>query len=1023
MRCIAVLSTRSFPFPRRPFFLAATFFVAGSLGGIAEEGSVIAGLRQRAEAGDVESMNALGDYYLRGEGVGQNDVIARRFYSQAAELGYAPALFSVGLMAERGRGDPVDVPGAFRSYLKSAERGWVPAQLKIAEMYSTGLGVAQDEAAAVRWFKEAAARVNPEAQFHLALAYEQGRGVTKDREQAQRFYRQSAAQGHVRAAFNLALMLEGGLGAGTDANSAAALYRSAAEQGFAPAQNNYGLLLAEGRGSLPANLVESMAWLTIAVENGANAAGRNLVAQKLNAEQLAAAGERVAAIRDQLAAGRTSITAVVASSPVLPVQVSEPLSSPASTAGPVQPADEPPVASAPEGANVSAVGVSEFIRLESQLAQATKEIAALRLDQERLHASSVQNVAALSDLLASAAEAVRARGVLEAAEQTRRESSRASATGKPPSTAEPEEAKRQLAEAQARVSTSLAKWQVQMTGPVTGGPPVSLGPIPEVSENASGPDPTVTLGAETALNAEIALLSNRVREFAAKNESLGADHEKLKQENTELVTQLASARTAVASAPAADLGALDWAKEKESLQSEVRAAVIKLADVERDLIQARLAGESSRTAASTTAEMQATNAELTSRVQVLSNANDQLRDELLKLKDQTAQLAAQRPHSDESAAEVDQTSVARSEWTKERDALHLQLEQVQSKLTAAEERVIQIKEDNVSAREETAAARRTAAAAQANLARTAELGDRVNEMTSALEEITRLKTAAEENLAGLAPLRSENAQLVDVERRLRIELQERASELAAANERAVQLKDVSDTARTDAIAARATAEEIRARLADAEQQGNRVSQLTSALEELTRENVVLQEKISGTDALRTENARLAGVEQALLAARQRMGELESRTVQLAAVQQEASGLKGEITRLRAEARGLEEQRRNQIVLLQQENAANVSRLRQAQTTLNQIAAAAGVVNGGAPLAAVTPSPGVSRSEPARLVSSRTTRTHAVLAGESLTRLSVRYYGTGSRWPEIYEANRDILRGQTTLRVGQQLSIP
>jgi nucleoid-associated protein YgaU len=51
------------------------------------------------------------------------------------------------------------------------------------------------------------------------------------------------------------------------------------------------------------------------------------------------------------------------------------------------------------------------------------------------------------------------------------------------------------------------------------------------------------------------------------------------------------------------------------------------------------------------------------------------------------------------------------------------------------------------------------------------------------------------------------------------------------------------------------------------------------------------------------------------------------------------------------------------------------------------------------------------------------RFHAVAKGESLTAISARYYGDASRWPEIYHANRDLLRGQTAIRIGQHLRVP
>jgi tetratricopeptide (TPR) repeat protein len=52
------------------------------------------------------------------------------------------------------------------------------------------------------------------------------------------------------------------------------------------------------------------------------------------------------------------------------------------------------------------------------------------------------------------------------------------------------------------------------------------------------------------------------------------------------------------------------------------------------------------------------------------------------------------------------------------------------------------------------------------------------------------------------------------------------------------------------------------------------------------------------------------------------------------------------------------------------------------------------------------------------------RVHVVQQGDTLFNLSVRYYGTGSRWREIYAANRDTLRSENDpLRIGMQLRIP
>ena len=51
------------------------------------------------------------------------------------------------------------------------------------------------------------------------------------------------------------------------------------------------------------------------------------------------------------------------------------------------------------------------------------------------------------------------------------------------------------------------------------------------------------------------------------------------------------------------------------------------------------------------------------------------------------------------------------------------------------------------------------------------------------------------------------------------------------------------------------------------------------------------------------------------------------------------------------------------------------------------------------------------------------RTHVIAAGDSLSKLSQRYYGTASRWQEIYNANTEKLGPQGILRVGVELRIP
>lgn len=51
------------------------------------------------------------------------------------------------------------------------------------------------------------------------------------------------------------------------------------------------------------------------------------------------------------------------------------------------------------------------------------------------------------------------------------------------------------------------------------------------------------------------------------------------------------------------------------------------------------------------------------------------------------------------------------------------------------------------------------------------------------------------------------------------------------------------------------------------------------------------------------------------------------------------------------------------------------------------------------------------------------RTYTVQSGDTLTTISRRFYGTPSRWMDIYQANRDRLASENALRVGQDIRIP
>lgn len=49
--------------------------------------------------------------------------------------------------------------------------------------------------------------------------------------------------------------------------------------------------------------------------------------------------------------------------------------------------------------------------------------------------------------------------------------------------------------------------------------------------------------------------------------------------------------------------------------------------------------------------------------------------------------------------------------------------------------------------------------------------------------------------------------------------------------------------------------------------------------------------------------------------------------------------------------------------------------------------------------------------------------HEVKKGDTLWKISEKYYGDGSLYKKIFDANRDILKNPDMIQVGQKLHIP
>ncbi len=52
-----------------------------------------------------------------------------------------------------------------------------------------------------------------------------------------------------------------------------------------------------------------------------------------------------------------------------------------------------------------------------------------------------------------------------------------------------------------------------------------------------------------------------------------------------------------------------------------------------------------------------------------------------------------------------------------------------------------------------------------------------------------------------------------------------------------------------------------------------------------------------------------------------------------------------------------------------------------------------------------------------------TRTYTVVAGDSLSKIAKKIYGSANRWKEIWEANKDQIKNPDLIHPGQILKIP
>ncbi len=823
----------------------------------------LATVQARAEAGDTEAQNVLGNLYTSGTGVAVNYATALDWYQKAAERGFAAAQFNLGLVYELGRGVAVDERRAFRYYLLAAEQGFPAAQFNVGNMYATGRGVGQDFFESNLWFRQAADKGVTEAQYNLGLAYESGRGVLRDDGQAARWFKLAADRGFALAQYRLGLMCEEARGVEKNLTAAVALYRAAAEQGYAPAQTNLGLLHASGGGGLTADPVQGLAWMSLAVENGESPQGRDSLAQKLTPAQQAGAAKALADLRARFNP---------ATPPALSAQPAA-----AGTAAP-NPTDQSYV----DGLEDL---VAKLRDANDQLGQANQRLALDKAQLEQRQGGDAAQAKLIEDLRAQS-------GRLAGLNQQL--------------IAEKEGATRELGVLNGRLQDAEQEAARLRQAAAS-----------EPAEKAiSSAAPAASDGAEVSrLAAQLAERDTRLRNLQRDNERLNDDVKRSTRELLSLNSQLRSLNEQLAkSGPgqpaagsAADTAALTGLKQENSRLARVAAEAqqqVRQLESEKAALQ-QTADNLQKSLREKPAAGSGDSVELAEARQKLAQVEKQAAESAQRLERQLqdARVAAARLEEEVRALQDAQKSAAAvaAALASERarvTELSGEVENLQGRVTAAEQQVQQLESDKTA------------------------LAESAQRLEQALQERATSRTAGPDTLADLRQKldRAEKQALAAgrLERQLQ-EAREEASRLEVENRSLQDVRKTAGPAASQLAAARARVteltgevENLQARLVVAEIKSGRATTDDAALDRLRQElagaNSALEKSGAAVAELTGENDRLegelaaaGGQIKAAEAAREQTRQLQIAVLELPRLREEITRLNRENQQLKSDA--------------------------------------------------------------------------------------------------------------------------
>ena len=162
-------------------------------------------LLSKANSGNADSQNQLGDAYFDGIGIEQDHAKAFEWYLRAAEQGHGKAQYNVAYAYANGIGAQKNTSEAVKWYTRSSDQGIALAQYVLAKMLIAGQYIEQDYTEGLDLLQKASDQGLDLAQYDLGTIYLEGKIIESDTDKGIEYLKFAADQGYKDAQFNLGL--------------------------------------------------------------------------------------------------------------------------------------------------------------------------------------------------------------------------------------------------------------------------------------------------------------------------------------------------------------------------------------------------------------------------------------------------------------------------------------------------------------------------------------------------------------------------------------------------------------------------------------------------------------------------------------------------------------------------------------------------------------------------------------------------------------------------------------------------